>query len=126
MSDYSIFSEDKPVFVFGSNVAGLHKAGAAQHAMLEHGAILGKGVGIQGNSYAIPTKDARLRPLPLFLINLYVKDFLVYASNLPGKKFYVTRIGTGYAGYSDQEIAPMFMNHPTNLILPEQWDLYLL
>jgi hypothetical protein len=70
------------VFVFGSNLAGRHGKGAALCALREHGAIYGLGVGKQGNSYAIPTKDQLIKTLSLSSINLYVKQFLEYAEFL--------------------------------------------
>ena len=63
------------IFVFGSNLAGRHGRGAALAALKEHGAVYGKGIGLQGNSYAIPTKDFRIQTLPLSVINNYVQDF---------------------------------------------------
>ncbi len=42
------------VFVFGSNLQGIHGSGAAQVARECFGAIMGRGVGLQGQSYAIP------------------------------------------------------------------------
>lgn len=109
------------IFVFGSNEAGRHGAGAALHARRCHGARLGQGVGLQGDSYAIPTKDRRLRTLPLPVIRRYVENFLDFARSHPSLAFQVTRIGCGLAGYSDADIAPMFAAAPDNCILPEEW-----
>jgi hypothetical protein len=109
------------VFVFGSNLAGRHGAGAALFARQIHGARLGQGVGPQGNSYAIPTKDAKLISLPLGTIAGYVADFLSYAKSHPETYFSVTKIGCGLAGYKETDIAPMFRNAPPNCILPEGW-----
>ena len=91
----------RPVFVFGSNLAGKHGKGAALHASREHGAVHGVGVGRTGNAYAIPTKDAGLRTLPLSEIKGYVLEFLRYAKAHPDLRFEVTRIGWGLAGYTD-------------------------
>ena len=88
----------RPVFVFGSNLAGKHGKGAALHASREHGAVRGVGVGRTGNAYAIPTKDAGLRTLPLSEIKGYVLEFLRYAKAHPDLRFEVTRIGCGLAG----------------------------
>lgn len=109
------------VFVFGSNLAGRHGKGAALCAMKDHGAIYGRGIGPQGHSYAIPTKDGSLVTLPLFTINLYVDVFKRFALERPEKTFNVTRIGCGLAGYTDSDIAPMFMDAPINCNLPEGW-----
>lgn len=109
------------IFVFGSNLAGRHGKGAALDALREHGAILGKGVGRQGNAYAIPTKNFRLQPLSLAIISRYVSQFIGYARANPDLRFRVTRIGCGHAGYTDIQIAPMFMKAPSNCELPEGW-----
>lgn len=111
----------KGVFVFGSNLAGRHGKGAALCAKNEHGAIYGQGVGLQGNSYAIPTKDEKLKTLPLNIIKKYVDQFIEFASSHPEMRFNVTRVGCGLAGYKDEDIAPMFSPRPTNVILPEEW-----
>ena len=109
------------IFVFGSNLAGRHGAGAALFARQYHGAIYGKGVGIQGNSYALPTKDEHLRSLPLEEIKTYVDQFLSYAEYHSELEFIVTRVGCGLAGYTDDDIRPMFDAAPNNCHLPEEW-----
>lgn len=118
---------DTPVFVFGSNLAGRHGKGAALTAVQRFGAIYGQGVGLQGNSWAIPVKDGRGRAdlkdprqtLPLEEIAGYVAAFLAQAEVLyPEKTFLVTPIGCGLAGYRPEQIAPMFRVHPKNVILP--------
>lgn len=109
------------IFVFGSNLAGRHGKGAALYAKMHHGAINGRGEGIQGDSYAIPTKTAKLEPLPLDKINEAVARFLDYARANPDKIFTVTRIGCGLAGYKDEQISPMFKDAPDNCKLPSQW-----
>lgn len=111
----------RPVFVFGSNLAGRHGKGAALHARLHCGAVYGQGIGRQGDSYAIPTKDAKIRSLPLEVIERHVKTFLDYARAHSDERFQVTAIGTGLAGYSHDQIAPMFANAPDNCDLPAEW-----
>ena len=110
-----------PVFVFGSNLAGRHGAGAALWARQNRGAIYGKGVGMQGNSYAIPTKDAQLKTLPLKLIRPYVERFLSFARSRPDLRFQLTPIGCGLAGYRPAHIAPMFRGAPPNVELPPEF-----
>lgn len=110
-----------PVFVFGSNEAGRHGKGAAKFAREQHGAIYGQGWGLQGNSFAIPTKDAHIRTLPLEVIRTYVDKFLVFAAGHPDLQFQVTPIGCGLAGYKPEQIAPMFKNPPPNCILPSEF-----
>lgn len=112
----------KEIFVFGSNLAGRHGKGAALYARQHHGAIYGNGHGIQGNSYAIPTKDENLRTLPLDFIAAYVQRFLKFARRHPEWTFKVTAIGTGLAGYNPEQIAPMFRPCPENVILPDVFE----
>lgn len=109
------------IFVFGSNLAGRHGKGAALTAFREHGAIYGQGMGLQGNSYAIPTKDDNLKSLPINKVAQYVQAFIKFAKLNPDMKFNVTRIGCGFAGYEDEEIAPLFKNAPDNCVLPVGW-----
>lgn len=109
------------VFVFGSNLAGRHGAGAALTAHNEHGAAWGVGEGLTGNAYAIPTKDANLKPRRLREIRASVERFVAFARAHPDLQFQVTRVGCGYAGYSAMDIAPMFAGAPDNCELPEGW-----
>lgn len=109
------------VFVFGSNLAGRHGKGAALHARQHYGAVYGVGEGPTGNSYAIPTKDAKIRTLPLEAIQRAVTRFLEYAKANHTKHFHVTRIGCGLAGYTDEQIGPMFKGAPSNCVLPDGW-----
>jgi hypothetical protein len=114
------------IFVFGSNLSGIHGAGAAKAARLHYGAIQGFFRGHKGKSYAIPTVKLGISgPLPLFQIEAEVADFLVYTRLYPELKFFVTRIGCGLAGYFDYQIAPMFVDVPDNCSLPETWQQYL-
>lgn len=91
------------IFVFGSNLAGNHAGGAARVACERFGAIMGQGVGIQGQSYAIPTMQGGVET-----IKPYVDDFIELAREWDQTTFYVTRIGCGIAGFNDSEIAPLF------------------
>lgn len=114
----------KVIFVFGSNLAGRHGKGAALTAFREHGAIYGQGIGLQGNSYAIPTKDENLKTLPVSKIQKYVANFIKFAKLNPEMTFQVTRIGCGLAGYEDDDIAPLFTDSPENCLLPVGWRAY--
>lgn len=111
------------VFVFGSNLAGRHGKGAALHALKKHGAIYGQGVGRQGNSYAIPTKDANIQTLPLESIKQYIGEFITYAWNTPECMFMLTPIGTGLAGYSREEIYSLLKQFdvPSNVLFTKEW-----
>jgi hypothetical protein len=109
------------IFVFGSNLAGRHGAGAAKYAMRHHGAQYGHGVGKVGNSYAIPTKDENIKTLPLGVISYYVAMFLNYARKHPQLEFELTPIGCGLAGYTPKDIAPMFKDAPSNVKKPKEF-----
>lgn len=110
------------IFVFGSNEAGIHGAGAARLANRSFGAKIGVGVGRTGQTYAIPTKDHMIRTLPLEKINKYVQQFIEESKNYPYLTFLVTQIGCGLAGYSPKEIAPMFIGCDSNVILPKEFQ----
>lgn len=115
----------KMVFVFGSNLAGIHGAGAAKYAVEQRGAAWKKGTGHHGNSYAIPTKDQRIETLPLEVIEFYVDKFCDYATEHPELEFQVTQIGCGLAGYKPEQIAPMFAHAPDNCYFDLAWMNYL-
>lgn len=113
------------IFTFGSNRAGRHGKGAALWARQHRGAIYGQGEGLQGNSYAIPTKDERLRTLPLDQIAAHVEVFLDFARRNPQMQFELTPIGCGLAGYSPHQIAPMFRNAPENVMMPTEFEEFV-
>jgi hypothetical protein len=115
------------IFVFGSNLLGIHKRGAALTALEKHGAILGQGIGLQGNSYAIPTKQSPARSLDVIQINKFVADFLSYAYYTPEHTYMVTQIGCGLAGWKPCQIAPLFRlaRDLKNVKLPMQFQDYL-
>ena len=111
------------VFVFGSNLAGMHGGGAAYVAFKKFGAVMGCGVGLRGQSYAIPTMQGGVET-----IEPYVKEFITFAKSHPELYFYVTRIGCGIAGFKDREIAPLFTPALTapNISLPETFAKLLI
>lgn len=113
----------KKIFVFGSNLAGRHIKGTALRAYQEHGAIYGEGMGLQGNSYAIPVRDEEFAALPLIKIQKYINQFIRFAELNPNLEFEVSRLGCGETaiGYEDEDIAPMMTNAPMNCILPVGW-----
>jgi hypothetical protein len=116
----------KICFVFGSNRGGKHGKGAAATARDFYGAIRWRGEGIQGDgplgtSYGIPTKDRWLRVLMLDQIKMHVDRFLNYAWANPDMTFLVTRIGCGLAGFSNEQIAPMFTQAPGNCSFDPEW-----
>lgn len=103
------------VFVFGSNLQGIHAGGAAFTARLLFGAVFGRGDGLQGQSYAIPTMQGGVET-----IKPYVDKFVNFAAEHPEKDFLVTKIGCGIAGFTPEEIAPLFKEcvHMCNVWLP--------
>lgn len=105
------------IFVFGSNLSGVHGAGAACEAVERWGATYGIGVGRQGDSYAIPTKDQRIVTMSLAAIRPFVSEFLKYASDHPRDSFLVTAIGCGLAGHRAEDIRPMFDGATENVFL---------
>lgn len=116
------------VFVFGSNLAGVHGGGAAAQAYKHFGAKWGVGRGKTGNCYAIPTKDENIETLPLHHVEVYVAEFIDYAKEHPDLTFLVTEIGCGLAGFKVEQIAPLFADaiRVGNIHLPARfWDLLI-
>lgn len=109
---------DNEIFVFGSNLQGMHCGGAARMAHDRFGAEWGVGVGPTGRCYAIPTMHGGVEA-----IEPYVTDFIGYAEAHPGNRFLVTRVGCGIAGFTDREIAPLFRKALPlkNVTLPIEW-----
>ena len=106
------------IFVFGSNLKGMHGGGAAYIAYRKFGAIMGQGVGLQGQSYAIPTMQGGVET-----IRPYVDEFIQFAKENKNLTFLVTRIGCGIAGFTDDEISPLFekAHDVENIVLPPGW-----
>lgn len=115
----------KRIFVFGSNLAGIHGAGAALEAVTKHGAVKGRASGLQGASYGIPTKNQFLRTLPLSVVRSHIIHFMNFADRHPEFEFQVTQIGCGLAGFTAEEIAPIFGGAPDNCLFDEAWKPYL-
>lgn len=128
ITDYNIkeLSKDE-VFVFGSNEGGNHGKGAAKTAM-KWGAKYGIGEGLMGRTYGIPTKGADLRKsLSLSKISYYVDRFITCAKQQPQLTFLVTAIGTGLAGYTPEQIAPLFLKAipVENIHLPKSFWIWI-
>ena len=106
------------IFVFGSNLAGNHAGGAARLAYVKWGAVWGQGVGLQGQTYAIPTMHGGVEA-----IRPYVEEFIRFAETHPEQVFLVTEIGCGIAGFTPEEIAPLFAAAVPvqNVFLPERF-----
>ena len=118
--------EENEIFIFGSNLSGIHGAGAA-HTARQWGALMGKGTGIQGKTYAIPTKDRRINTLSIKAINRHVGVFINYARKHSDKKFLVTKIGCGLANLQVSDMAPLFKNalELENVYLPIEFIEFL-
>lgn len=123
-ADYERPTKDQ-YFVFGSNLGGVHGAGAAKYAVQHCGAEYGTPIGLQGKSYAIPTKDMHIKTLPINDIVRYIQIFKQFTLDQPQKEFFVSAIGTGLAGYSHEEIAPWFTGCGDNCIFPVEWREYM-
>ena len=110
--------KENEIFVFGSNLEGMHGGGAARAAYNKFGAIWGQGAGLQGQSYGIPTMHGGVD-----VIKPYVDEFINFAKSHPQLKFLVTRIGCGIAGFKDEEIAPLFQDafEIENIYLPKSF-----
>lgn len=114
---------ENEIFVFGSNLAGMHGGGAARLARIRWGAVMGQGVGLQGRTYAIPTMQGGPET-----IKPYVDEFIAFAKAHPGLRFLVTEIGCGIAGLTPSQIAPLFAGAADvpNILLPARfWDVLL-
>lgn len=113
--------QSNEIFVFGSNLAGQHGGGAARLAYQKFGAVWGQGVGLQGQSYGIPTMQGGVET-----IKPYVDEFIEFAEQHPSKTFLVTEIGCGIAGFTVGEIAPLFeqAKEVENIYLPQRfWEV---
>ena len=116
--DYITELKSNEIFVFGSNLAGAHGGGAALLAYRKFGAIWGQGIGLQGQSYGIPTMQGGVET-----IRPYVHEFYDFAVRHREYKFLVTRIGCGIAGFTPKEIAPLFTSaiELNNVVLPKDF-----
>lgn len=116
------------VFVFGSNEAGIHGAGAARAARA-FGAVMGVGFGLQGETFAIPTKDWNIETLDIQVVRTYICRFVAFARKRPNLTFLVTKIGCGLAGFAVEDIAGLFRDAGAfdvpNVVMPKEfWDDY--
>jgi len=121
------------VFVFGSNPEGRHGKGAAKIAKDSFGAKYGQGEGLQGNAYALPTKDLRIKKNKGFKsispeqIVENIQKMYDSAINNPGKTFKVAYRNTtqlSLNGYTGLEMIDLFNeagNIPSNVMFSEEW-----
>lgn len=107
------------IFVFGSNIQGMHGGGAARYANKNFGAEWGVGEGLTGRTYALPTMEGKAS------MKQAVEHFTSCAKEHPELTFLVTAIGCGIAGYTPEEVAPLFKDAAQleNVYLPQLfWD----
>ncbi|MFA7082727.1 MAG: hypothetical protein WC135_08960 [Bacteroidales bacterium] len=127
--------EKNEIFVFGSNESGIHAGGAAYIAFEYFGAVWGVGYGLEGQTFALPTKDKEIITLPLSKVKSYLKEFIEFVIKNPNLKFYLTKIGCGLAGFTIEEIKTILWEAleemrtqdtittylPNNLIIPKEF-----
>ena len=110
--------EQDEIYVFGSNVDGIHDKGDALIAYKYFGAVMGQNSGLHGQSYAIPTMNGDIEKM-----KPYIQDFFELAGEWDQTMFYVTRIGCDIPGITDSDMAPLFAEALTlyNVLLPESF-----
>lgn len=120
--EYITNLKQNEIFVFGSNLRGAHAGGAARIAEERFGAVWGNGIGLQGQSYALPTMQGGVET-----IKPYVDDFIAFAKEHSEYIFLVTPIGCGIAGFSPAEMAPLFKDAVAveNICLPQSFWKWL-
>lgn len=117
--------DNETIWVFGSNLLGIHGAGAARIALKYFKARRGVGVGLTGMAYAIPTKANPDESLHFDLVKAHIADFVRFAKTQPTLKFFVTRIGCELAGFSNDRIGPLFEDAPSNCSFAIEWRAWL-
>lgn len=115
--------ENNEIFVFGSNLAGKHLGGAAKQAKEMFGASDGVGEGLTGKCYAFPTLDSRFKKVTKRKLMISIFKLYICCLEFPKRKFLLTKVGCGIAGFKEDKIKSIFKNYPENLILPSDWKL---
>jgi hypothetical protein len=113
------------IFVAGTNLDGIHGAGSAKYAHKHEGLRIGVGRGLDGNSYALPTVGHGFARFTLVLVAIEIGRFIEVARQFPHQQFKVTRVGCNLAGFTDDQIAPLFADAPGNCWFDEAWRDYL-
>lgn len=119
---------DKMIFVFGSNLSGIHGAGAAKYAHKERGAKWGVGEGPTGECYALPTKGLNITPMDFNQFVIHAHTFMRYAEKNPHLNFQMTQVGCGLAGFRPVLVATSLAYAALNLenvYFDEAWREYL-
>lgn len=110
------------IFVFGSNLSGIHGGGAARFAHIHKGAVMGVGEGLTGDCYALPTVGEGITRMQYADALPHIQKFLQFAKDHPDLEFQVTRVGCGLAGFTDAQIAPLFRDAPSNCLFDTAWS----
>lgn len=113
----------REIFVFGSNLSGIHGAGAAAHAHQHLGAEWGVGVGLTGECYALPTKGHKIEFIPFDEVKPYLKEFIDFATDHQELLFLLTPVGTGLAGFTREQVLGALLEHriPSNVVFTSTW-----
>ena len=108
------------IFVFGSNARGEHTGGAARQAVECFGAVMGQAKGLQGQSYAIVTLDEAMQRVPLAYVGEQLNELNELAKKTPDKRFLLTLVGCGIAGFDIAEIKGECVKiaWATNVVVP--------
>lgn len=114
------------IFVAGTNLDGIHGAGSAKYAHDHEGLRIGVARGLDGNSYALPTVGHNFARMTLAQVAVEIGRFLEVARQYPHTEFKVTRVGCNLAGFTDEQIAPLFADAPGNCLFDEAWKPFLL
>lgn len=115
-----LMKDPEAVFVFGANLRGIHGGGAAKTALKYYGATWNH-IGLMGRSYGLPTCDYPGHALPFDRVQEFVRIFLAVARGQPTRKFILTKVGCGIAGFEEDQMIPLFSDAPENVIKPEGW-----
>ena len=113
------------IFVAGTNLDGKHGAGSAKYARDHEGLRMGVGRGLDGNSYALPTVGHKFARMTLPQVAVEVGRFIEVARQYEFEQFKVTRVGCALAGFTDEQIAPLFVDAPANCLFDEAWKPFL-
>ena len=111
----------REIFVFGSNLSGIHGAGAARFAHKNHGAEWGVGEGLTGDSYALPTKGLNISFMPLKEVGMAIRRFVQFAKDHPELLFRLTPVGCGLAGFNREDILSFLDDVPENVVFDRHW-----
>ena len=83
---------------------------------------MGKGIGLQGQSYALPTKGINICFMKLEEVIPHIEAFKQFALKHPNLDFQVTQVGCGLAGFTKEQIAPLFKGSPSNCYFDMEWQ----